>query len=123
MIPSKAGGGGWGKEKNEEEHENERGLFKQEDEGWWTEFIQSQAENEVDAARDREEEVLLLLLPLHLFGRKWMYDFQGKAVNDVRYVDAERGGGGLDVDAERGGGEPHLQSKCLFLMQGHVHIG
>ena len=80
----------------------------------------------MDAARDREEEVLLLLLPLHLFGRKWMFDFQGKAVNDVRYVDAERGGGGggLDVDAERGGGgEPHLQSKCLFLMQGHEHIG
>jgi hypothetical protein len=30
----------------------------------------------------------------------------------------------IDVDAERGGGgELPLQSKCLFLTRGHVHIG
>jgi hypothetical protein len=61
MIPSKTGGGGRGKEKNEED-EKDRGLFKQEGEGWWTELIQSQAENQVDAARDREEVLLLFLL-------------------------------------------------------------
>jgi hypothetical protein len=61
MIPSKTGGGGRGKEKNEED-EKDRGLFKQEGEGWWTESIQSQAENQVDAARDREEVLLLFLL-------------------------------------------------------------